>query len=344
MQIIRLLLFVVLSAGCLEPARAQTCEPSVLRHARLIQGEIAGRKPFTAQVSDAWVFSLEPAEYGWDVRVRDAHNMDLTQITPPFHLQPNPRELYGWHFRNAANTGSNTGDVNAPQHLRLFEFSPALTGTGGFRPPQGTPEAREPDPHSGRGALRILDMGLADLEPGEKARMNYLKFDVCLTWPKTKQESIAALNDQSPDYLDEERESMYGCGLDPAQYELFAWVMPRWIVGDLDGDDAIDDIAPIRRKSDGRKGIAICRAGTWLSVIGYGQAELEPLQTSDGEPRTETYFSFAEYLDRVEYWKMDRVDGKNDSLVLGRTEKAELAVFWNGKEFAVELLWVLVEP
>lgn len=149
-----------------EAAQAQSCEPTVLRHARQIQGEIAGKHIFTAPVADEWVFSLEPARYGWDVRLRDARHMDLTQITPPFRMMPNPREIYGWHFRNAANTGSNTGGVNAPQHLRLFEFSPELTGTGGFRPPQNVPETTAPDPNHGRGALRIVDMGLADLEPG----------------------------------------------------------------------------------------------------------------------------------------------------------------------------------
>lgn len=269
MQVSWLLLLIILAPGLINAAPVESCEPTPSRHAREIQGEIAGKNRFEARVGDAWIFSLEPASYGWDVRLRDAEQMDLTQITPPFRMAPNPREIYGWHFRNAANTGENTGDVNAPQQLRLFEFSPALSGTGGFRPPRGAPEPGEPDPDHGRGALTILDMGLADLEQGRKARMNYLKFHVCLTWPRTPEETIAAQNAQSPGFLDEERETMYGCGLDPSKYELSAWILPRWIGGDLDGDDAIDEIAPVIKKSDGGKGIAICRAGTWLSVIGY---------------------------------------------------------------------------
>lgn len=137
---------------------------------------------------------------------------------------------------------------------------------------------------------------------------------------------------------------MYGCGLDPKKYELYAWVLPRWISGDMDGDDAIDEIAPIRRKSDGGKGIAICRAGTWVSVMGYGPTAKQPLRTKDGEPRDETYYSFAEYLDHMEYWSMEYDGVGNDRLILGRTERAELAVFWNGRAFAHELLWVFVEP
>jgi len=342
MQLNRFLLLILLGMGLVYAAPAQTCEPTPLRHAREIQGEIAGKNSFTARVDDAWIFSLEPADYGWDVRLRDAQQMDLTQITPPFRMAPNPREIYGWHFRNAANTRGNTGDVNAPQQLRLFEFSRALSGTGGFRPPRDAPEPE--DPNHGRGALTMLDMGLADLEPGQKARMNYLKFHVCLTWPKTPEETIAAQNAQSPVFLDEERESMYGCGLDPKKYELSAWILPRWTGGDLDGDDAIDEIAPIIRKLDGRKGIAICRAGTWLSVVGYGEVAQTPLQTREGEPRTETYFSLAQYLQRVEYWKMDKDDEGSDRLILGRLEKAELAIFWNGQAFVHELLWVFVEP
>jgi len=340
MRISPLLALVALTACFVSEAVAQTCEPSAQRNASEIHGEISGKNTFSARVDDTWSFRLEPALHGWDIRVRDVRDMDLTQVTPPFHSVPNPREIYGWHFRNAANKEKNTGDINAPQHLRLFEFSPSLTGTGGFRPPQNEFSAEQPSPDQGRGMLRILDMGLADLEPGQKARMNYLKFNVCLTWPKTKEE----LNAQSPNFLDEERESMYGCGLDPNVYELSAWMLPRWLGGDMDGDDAIDEIAPIIRKSDGVKGIAICRASTWISILGYSAQAQAPLKTLEGEPRTETYFSLAQYLNSSEYWKLVKGDNGNDRLILGRSEKAEVAISWTGRKFTHQLLWVFVEP
>jgi len=174
-----------------------------------------GEHDYLASVADKWIFLLEASRFGWDMRLRDKNKMDLSQITAPFRGS-NSREIYGWHFRNAANTGKNTGDVNAPQHLRLFQFSPALSGTGGYRPPRPEPQPSisEPDPNQGRGLLTIRDFGLTDLEPGQQARMNYLKFHVCLTWPKTEEEIVEETNAKSPIFLDEEKEIMYGCGLD----------------------------------------------------------------------------------------------------------------------------------
>jgi len=37
------------------------------------------------------------------------------------------------------------------------------------------------------------------------------------------------------------------------------------------------------------------------------------------------------------------VNGK-DRIILGRMEKAEVAISWDGKRFVHELLWVRVEP
>jgi len=344
MRLLLVLCFSLLGMGLTNGAAlALTCEPSIQRNAKSIQGEVVGGKVFSQRVNSLWVFSLEPALYGWDIRLRDGNGMDLSQITPPFRTVPNPRQIYGWHFRNAANTDKNSGDVNAPQGLRLFQFSPSLTGTGGFRPPTGVPGPETADRDNGRGALTVLDMGLTDLEPGQKARMNYLKFQICLTWPKKQEQIIEQQNSKSPVYLDEERETMYGCGLDSKSYELSAWILPRWISGNMDGHDALDEIAAITRKSDGRKGIAICRAGTWISLIGYDHKAQIPLRTNDGEPRTEKYFSLAQYLERMEYWKMDQSDKGKDRLILGRREKAEVAIYWDGKQFSHELLWVVVE-
>jgi hypothetical protein len=152
------------------------------------------REPFGRD----WTFALVPAAHGWDIRVFDRAGMDLSQLTPPWRGAPNPREIHGWHFRNAANTGPNTGDVNAPQERRAFLISPAVSGTGGFKPSADAPPADTPGPDTptnrgltdssvphdeGRGVLTILDYDLADLSPGQKARMTRLKFAVCLNWP-----------------------------------------------------------------------------------------------------------------------------------------------------------------
>lgn len=133
-------------------AMAQSCEPAADRSATVLSREVAGNRDFNEYLDGpGWTFQLKRAPHGWDVRLLDEDGLDLTQMTPPLRGAPNPRELYGWHFRNAANTGSNTGDVNAPQKLRLFGFDPALSGTGGYRP--NGAGGVDPQNQPGRGAL-----------------------------------------------------------------------------------------------------------------------------------------------------------------------------------------------
>jgi hypothetical protein len=190
----------VLGATALQEEK---CEPSAERNAVAIMGraadgrlsaavpaEIHGDHDFVQRVARSWHFHLNRSEYGWVIALihRDGKSgqVDLTGITPPYSGVPNPREIHGWHFRNRDNSGPNRGDVNAPQHLRRFVFSRSLIGTGGFKPSTDpeTPRYVEPDPSDGRGWLRIVDYGLSDLEPDQRARMTYLKFTACLTWPR----------------------------------------------------------------------------------------------------------------------------------------------------------------
>ena len=81
-----------------------------------------------------------------------------------------------------------------------------------------------------------------------------------------------------------------------------------------------------------------------MSLVGYDQQAQIPLQTQQGEPVNENYFSLAQYLDRTEYWKMDSGEFGKDRLILGRFEKAAVAIFWGGQQFVHQLLWVMVEP
>ena len=120
--------------------------------------------------------------------------------------------------------------------------------------------------------------------------------------------------------------------------------MPRTLGGDLDGDGALDDAAQIRRVSDDKRGIAICRAGTWLDVLGFeskprpgvragyaGQVEAWQWITPGGElPRHLTGFDLPE------------ADG--DILVLERIEKEAVLVFWKDGEMRMEQLYHYVEP
>ncbi len=148
----------------------------------------------------------------------------------------------------------------------------------------------------------------------------------------------------SRDFLPEEVELMRACGLQET-YALDAWVNPRMLSGDFDGDDALDYAAYVHRASDDARGVAICRAGTWLDVLGIeGPVPGSPME--DG------------YFDMVEAWRtstMEDVPGgwvgepqrpraAGDVLVLERIEKALYSIYWNGEAFRSHQHYRYVEP
>jgi hypothetical protein len=316
--------------ACARDARAQAvepppCPPQPGREVRAFGGEIAGSHDYREELGQGWTFVLAHDPWGWNARVLDESGTDLTQLTPPWRFAPNPRELHGWHFRNADNTAPNDGSVNAPQRHRLFTISPGVIGTGGFKPSAETASAdAEADESDGRGSLTIVDYGLADLEAGAKARMVYLKFVACLSWPAAPASATAAA------FTDEDVERLAGCGLS-APYVLDAFLTPPTQSGDFDGDGAHDLAATIRREADGKRGIAICRAGTWLDVIGLDETlgELTPV-----------------YFDRMDYWRVDprtavpvsAVGGvppvlRGDGLTIGMDGKSSVLLYWDGSRF-----------
>jgi hypothetical protein len=307
-------------------ARALECLPSDGRQIAHFFGEVAGKNTYQQQLNPFWMLQLIPAEHGWDLQLIARDGVDLSQVTPPFRLAPNPRQLYGWHFRNQDNTGPNEGSVNAPQELRLFIFSPALEGTGGFKPSGDGLDREAVNQAEGRGWLRVVDHGLADLAPSQQARMVYLSFEACLSWPKAVTEALARTL-VSPELV----ERLGACGLG-ADFEIKAYLVPVEIGGDFDGDGALDFAVPIGRRADGKRAVALCRAGTYLDVIGL-EGEMGHL--------TPTYF------DRMDWWGLHpkgevgqgvaegpppRLIG--DAILLGLEEKSSVLVYWNGQGYA----------
>ncbi|MBZ0166345.1 MAG: hypothetical protein K8I00_06015 [Candidatus Omnitrophica bacterium] len=144
------------------------------------------------------------------------------------------------------------------------------------------------------------------------------------------------------EYISEEQEIIRTCGLDAA-YELQAYVLPRWTGGDLDGDDVLDVVAPVVRTADGRRGLAICRAGTWMDVLGMEERIGRELPSG--------------YLDQLERWTvapkdtLHEIPERNplplltaDVLVLERIEKSRYFIYWDGSGWQSHEDYVFVEP
>lgn len=309
-------------------AWAQDCQPRERLHAHTVSGEAYGAHDFVEPVADGLRLALFRARWGWRIAVLDDQARDLTPASTMRGGLPDPRELYGWHFRNADNTGPNTGEVNAPQHQRTFAFMlPDDDGTA-----------------SGLGWLRIEDMALSNLEPGEQACLGYLRYSACLMYPKTENEIAAETDRASLDFLPGEEEMMRACGLD-AGYALAAPFPPRMLGGDFDGDDVHDHAVFVRRVSDGGRGMAICRAGTWLEVLGVDG----PVP---GSAMEDWFFG------SVEAWRVSTIDAVvtgwageaprpdvvGDVLVLERFDKELYSIYWDSAAFRSHQHYRYVEP
>jgi hypothetical protein len=168
-------------------ARPRATPPA--RGTATYSGELAAGQAYTREFGEGLRFALVPRPLGWEIVVtRRGRDENLARLTPPFHFAPNPREIEGWHFRNADNSGPNEdGDknVNAPGEVREFIFSPAvgatIDGPDAGRPP--TPDEVDEVRRWGQGTLAILEYRLADLGPGKTARFAWMRFTVHLSWP-----------------------------------------------------------------------------------------------------------------------------------------------------------------
>jgi hypothetical protein len=321
-RLLAALILAGLAAFAANPAFAFNCPPAEGRDVRFFAGEAAGSNSFYIEIGPGWAFALVPRAPGWEIQLLDKNEagdeVELSWATDA-RMSPSPRQIFGWHFRNADNTGTNLGDVNAPQHLRLFEFFPgnaAMQEVLSLDRPELNPQ--------GRGALEIQDYGLADLEKGQQARMVYVKFSVCLSWPE-------GAGEVTPVVSDETIEIFGACGLHPPL--RVTPILPIFeFEGDFDGDGAWDRAALISRDGDGKRGIAICRAGTWLDIVGISGdiGEFQPA-----------------YMESVDWWTLlpkgqvgANASGEappqllGDAIVLGKEGSSSVLLYWDGKGIA----------
>ena len=184
MAFLSVLLLLVLS-----PAGAQTtaprCDPEPERRAERIRGEVSKGATFSQVTPAGWILRLVPGQGGWflEITMAGREAEDLSRLTPPWHFVPNPREIEGWHFRNADNTGPNDGSVNAPQQLREFIFSPQVGRGIEYNGSATTGEDVARVRAFGRGSFFIEAYRLTPPKQGERAAFESIMFSACLTWP-----------------------------------------------------------------------------------------------------------------------------------------------------------------
>jgi len=183
---LRIVIVMSLAVGmAAQGAQAPECRAEAGRLAERLQGTLKRGEEFARTTAGGWILKLRPHAEGWflQVTVKGREEEDLARLTPPWHFVPNARDIDGWHFRNADNTGPNDGSVNAPQELREFIFSPEV-GRGIEYNGSGTSsEDVEKVRAFGRGWLFIEKYTLTPTSPGTRAAFETMTFSACVTWP-----------------------------------------------------------------------------------------------------------------------------------------------------------------
>jgi hypothetical protein len=150
--------------------------------------EVAAADSVQRAFGPGFFFQLVPTPLGWRIEVKkEGRDEDLARLTPPFHSVPNPRDIEGWHFRNADNTGPNEAgekNVNAPGEIRGFIFSPEVGRTIQGPDAKSGPTAEEIAAVGdfGTGRLTVLEFRLTEPRAGEQAAMIWMRGEVEIEW------------------------------------------------------------------------------------------------------------------------------------------------------------------
>ncbi len=299
---------------------------------------------FTQDLPFGWRFVLEPQSAGWRIVLQDrperAGAVDLSSVTPPLHGL-SARDIAGWHFRDRRNLGPNRGDVNAPQHLRLFSFEPELIGTGGVR---GVLEG------SGRGWLRMGAMTLSPPAAGQQAHIEQMRFEACLTWLRADSKTVQrwrtalassreALRHNHPQQAD--TALLERCGLNLSRFSVRSDLPAQAL--DIDGDGTSDLAAFV--ESDGGAAIALCRGGEVLVLLDERSETIRDATPVPLFSAIERWYSVPGdrgafgYVDEPAWPRMD-----GEALMLERLEKSLHALYWRDGAVRLHRVYRYVEP
>lgn len=84
-----------------------------------VAGRVKRGETFSVPIDSTRTFRLVPFSEGWTIEVRDAGGDDCAPLTPPYRGS-NDLTIFGWHFRNADNTGPRDESTKAPGTARHF--------------------------------------------------------------------------------------------------------------------------------------------------------------------------------------------------------------------------------
>ncbi len=242
----------------------QSCGGDVGWASREFTGRILRGDTYTHEAGIG-TFVLSPTPFGWHIEMLE-NGTSISVFSPPIRpVETNPVNIAGWHFRNRDNTGANTGDVNAPQHIRRFTFG-TMASNLALNPEMLAPEQQQG--FGGLGELVIDELTLTDPEPGARAGIVQMDFRVCLVWQGGGDRlDPIALADPGVAFQTLIAE-MTGCGLDTSAYRLSdhasGWregYQQAFLTPDMDGDQIPDRVVPITRLQDDALGLAICLLG-----------------------------------------------------------------------------------
>lgn len=189
-----MLAFVAMLAGAVAEEQSRTV---------VFEGAVRRGETFSRALGEHLAFALEPDRNGWGWRIwmgdpRRPLDDYVSVATPPYRFVRSI-QLFGWHFRNADNTGPNApgpNSVNAPQEVRDFRFvetpadyraarqalEVALWGNGRSASEIAAARTLLLDGEGwGHGVLEITSLEFGNLVPNRRAWIERMAFTVTLT-------------------------------------------------------------------------------------------------------------------------------------------------------------------